>query len=51
MSPIALEALITPRTVGIIPVHLNGQSAYMDAIMAIARKHKLWLLEDCAQAT
>lgn len=50
MSPAALEALITPRTVGIIPVHLNGQPADMDAIMAIARKHKLWVLEDCAQA-
>lgn len=50
MSPSALEALITPRSVGIIPVHLYGQPADMDAIMAIARKHKLWVLEDCAQA-
>lgn len=50
MDPGALEALITPRTVGIIPVHLNGQPADMDAIMHIARKHKLWVLEDCAQA-
>jgi len=45
-----IEALITPRTVGIVPVHLYGQPADMDAIMAIARKHKLWVLEDCAQA-
>ena len=45
-----LEAKITPRTVGIIPVHLYGQPADMDAIMAIAAKHKLWVIEDCAQA-
>lgn len=50
MDPAGLEALITPRTVGIIPVHLNGQPADMDAIMSIARKHALWVLEDCAQA-
>lgn len=45
-----IESRITPRTVGIIPVHLNGQPADMDAIMAIARKHGLWVIEDCAQA-
>ena len=45
-----IEARITPRTVGIIPVHLYGQPADMDAIMAIAKKHKLWVIEDCAQA-
>ncbi|MBC7483252.1 MAG: DegT/DnrJ/EryC1/StrS family aminotransferase [Rhizobacter sp.] len=45
-----IEAKITPRTVGIIPVHLCGQPADMDAIMAIAKKHKLWVIEDCAQA-
>ena len=45
-----IEAKITPRTVGIIPVHLYGQPCDMDAIMAIARKHKLWVIEDCAQA-
>lgn len=45
-----IEAKITPRTVGIIPVHLYGQAADMAAIMAIARKHKLWVIEDCAQA-
>src|SRR6201996_2725944 len=50
IDPAAIEAAITPRTVGIIPVHLYGQPADMDAIMAIARKHKLWMIEDCAQA-
>ena len=50
IDPAAIEAAITPRTVGIIPVHLFGQPADMDAIMAIARKHKLWVIEDCAQA-
>lgn len=45
-----IESKITPRTVGIIPVHLYGQPADMDAIMAIARKHKLWVIEDCAQS-
>ncbi|QOZ44033.1 erythromycin biosynthesis sensory transduction protein eryC1 [Bradyrhizobium sp. CCBAU 53340] len=50
IDPVAIESAITPRTVGIIPVHLYGQPADMDAIMAIARKHKLWVLEDCAQA-
>src|ERR1700761_6897142 len=50
IDPAAIEAAITPRTVGIIPVHLYGQPADMDAIMAIADKHKLWVIEDCAQA-
>jgi dTDP-4-amino-4,6-dideoxygalactose transaminase len=45
-----VEAAITPRTVGIIPVHLYGHPADMDRILAIAAKHKLWVLEDCAQA-
>lgn len=45
-----LEALITPRTVGIIPVHLFGQACQMDAVMAIARKRSLWVIEDCAQS-
>jgi len=45
-----LEARITPRTVGIIPVHLYGQPADMDAVMAVAAKHRLWVIEDCAQA-
>ena len=50
IDPALIEAKITPRTVGIIPVHLYGQPADMDAIMAIANKHKLWVIEDCAQA-
>ena len=45
-----IEARITPRTVGIIPVHLYGQPADMDAIMAVAKKHQLWVIEDCAQS-
>src|SRR3984885_4873343 len=50
IDPAAIESAITPRTVGIIPVHLYGQPADMDAIMAIARRRKLWVIEDCAQA-
>src|SRR6201990_1340656 len=50
IDPKAIEAAITPRTVGIIPVHLYGQPADMDAIMAIANRRKLWVIEDCAQA-
>ncbi|MGD0993261.1 MAG: DegT/DnrJ/EryC1/StrS family aminotransferase [Gemmatimonadales bacterium] len=45
-----IASKITPRTVGIIPVHLCGQPADMDAIMALAEKHHLWVIEDCAQA-
>ena len=50
IDPTLIEQKITPATVGIIPVHLYGQSADMDPIMAIARKYKLWVIEDCAQA-
>jgi dTDP-4-amino-4,6-dideoxygalactose transaminase len=50
VDPASIEAAITPRTVGIIPVHLYGQPADMDAIMAIASRHGLWVVEDCAQA-
>ena len=50
IDPREIEARITPRTVGIIPVHLYGQPADMDPIMEIARRHKLWVIEDCAQA-
>lgn len=50
IDPKAIEAKITSRTVGIIPVHLYGQPADMDPILAIAHRHKLWVIEDCAQA-
>ena len=46
----AVESKITSRTVGIIPVHLYGQPANLDELMRIATKHKLWVIEDCAQA-
>ena len=45
-----VAAKITPRTKAIMPVHLFGQSADMDAIQALADKHQLWIIEDCAQA-
>lgn len=45
-----LDKLITSKTVGVIPVHLFGQPAYMEEIVSIARKHNLWIIEDCAQA-
>src|SRR5207248_1412681 len=41
---------ITPRTVGIIPVHLYGQPADFPAIQDLAARHDMWFLEDCAQA-
>ena len=50
MDPAKLEAAITPRTKAIIPVHLFGQPADMDPIMAIARKHGLVVIEDACQA-
>lgn len=45
-----LEALITPRTRAIIPVHYGGQSCDMPTIMQLAKKHSLWVVEDAAQA-
>jgi dTDP-4-amino-4,6-dideoxygalactose transaminase len=50
IDPGKIEAAITPRTVGIVPVHLYGQCADMKAVSAIASKHKLWVVEDSAQA-
>jgi dTDP-4-amino-4,6-dideoxygalactose transaminase len=50
MDPAKLEAAITPRTKAIIPVHLYGQAADMDPILAIARKHGLTVIEDACQA-
>ncbi len=46
----ALEKAISPKTKAIVPVHLFGQSANMDAIMAVAEKHNLFVIEDNAQA-
>jgi dTDP-4-amino-4,6-dideoxygalactose transaminase len=45
-----IEKRITKRTKAILPVHLYGQSADMDPLMAIARKHGLRVIEDCAQS-
>ncbi len=46
----AIEKAITPKTKAIVPVHLFGQCADMDAILALAEKHKLYVIEDNAQA-
>jgi dTDP-4-amino-4,6-dideoxygalactose transaminase len=46
----AIEAAITPRTKAIVPVHLYGQAADLNAIMEIAHKHQLFVIEDNAQA-
>ncbi|HNF71078.1 MAG TPA: DegT/DnrJ/EryC1/StrS family aminotransferase [Chitinophagaceae bacterium] len=50
MDPASVEALITPRTKAIVPVHLYGQSAHMEPILALAKKHGLYVIEDNAQA-
>jgi dTDP-4-amino-4,6-dideoxygalactose transaminase len=44
-----IEAAVTPRTRAIVPVHYAGVSCEMDAIIAIARRHDLWIVEDAAQ--
>jgi len=49
LDPVDVEKKITPRTKAIIPVHMRGTPSRMDEIMAIARKHGLKILEDCAQ--
>lgn len=50
LDPSKIEEKLTPRTKAIIPVHLYGLPADMDEILAVARKHGLRVLEDCAQA-
>jgi dTDP-4-amino-4,6-dideoxygalactose transaminase len=50
MDPAALARAVTPRTKAVIPVHLTGRPADMDAILKISREHGLAVVEDCAQA-
>lgn len=50
IDPTKIEEAITKRTKAILPVHLYGQPARMEEIMAIAKKHNLFVVEDCAQA-
>jgi dTDP-4-amino-4,6-dideoxygalactose transaminase len=50
IDPAAIEAVITPRTKAIMPVHYAGLAVDMDAIYAIAKKHKLKIVEDAAHA-
>jgi dTDP-4-amino-4,6-dideoxygalactose transaminase len=50
IDPDAIEAAITPRTRAILPVHFAGRPCEMDRIMAIAKKHSLIVIEDCAHA-
>ena len=45
-----IEAVITPATRALIPVHLFGRPVAMDRLMVIAQRHSLWVIEDCAQA-
>ncbi|HEY7170532.1 MAG TPA: aminotransferase class I/II-fold pyridoxal phosphate-dependent enzyme [Vicinamibacterales bacterium] len=50
LDPAAFERAITPRTRAVVPTHLYGLPCDMDAIMAIARRHNLAVIEDCAHA-
>ena len=50
ITPEAIENAITPKTKAIVPVHLFGQCAEMEKILAIAEKYKLFVIEDVAQA-
>jgi dTDP-4-amino-4,6-dideoxygalactose transaminase len=50
IDPVEIERRISPRTRAIVPVHFAGRACDMDSIMAIARKHNLKVIEDCAHA-
>lgn len=50
IDPESIERMITPRTKAIIPVHVGGRACNMDRIMEIAKKHKLYVIEDSAHA-
>ena len=50
IDPALIEAKINSKTKAIVPVHLYGQAAEMDKIWALAKKHNLFVIEDCAQA-
>src|SRR6267143_1526863 len=50
IDPAKVEARITPKTKAILPVHFAGRAANMDALMEIAERHELKLIEDCAHA-
>jgi len=50
IDPVKIEAAITTRTKALVPVHLYGQACEMDKIIAIAKRHKLKIIEDCAQS-
>lgn len=49
LSPVSIEAKITPRTTGVIAVHMSGAPADIEAIKKVTQKRNLFLLEDCAQ--
>ena len=51
LNPALIEQAITPQTKAILPVHIFGQPVDMDAVMAVAKAHRLPVIEDCAQAT
>jgi dTDP-4-amino-4,6-dideoxygalactose transaminase len=51
LDPAAFEAAITPKTRAVVPTHLYGTPCDMDGIVAIARKHGIKVIEDCAQST
>jgi dTDP-4-amino-4,6-dideoxygalactose transaminase len=50
LDPKDAAAKVTPRTVGVVPVHLYGQPVDLPAVQDLAARHGLWVLEDCAQA-